>query len=496
MSARSLVSSVLLLAAALAGCGPDAKVYPAGPPTAPSAAPVDPEAWRTARPAPGPAGEVRFPTPELTKLKNGLSVYLVQRPAAVVSARLVVKHGASSVGTGKSGLAALTARMLVEGTKKRSSLALAEAAESLGAPLEEDASRDESLVGLSALASDLDAALELLAEVVQKPAFDTKEFERVRAEWLDQLVAERQEPGRLASLAGLRLLNGAVHGAPVSGSVTDVKRLTVGDLVAFHAKTYEPGSAALILVGDVPPHRVRPSIEKHFGAWRAKAPAKFATAPLPTPAQGQRVVIVDRPGAVQTALFVGQRFPARSAPGFEAREVLGEVLGGLFTSRINLNLREKHGYTYGASGRPIATRNWGAFIVQSSIRTDVTAPALAEVVKELEIARDPSLGQPLTADEVGRAKADLLHTLGARLEHTSRVAQVITGVYSLDLGADYYTRYPGLLAAVGPPELATNAGLLTPQDLVVVLVGDRSAIAGELEQRGFKPEPAPEGLTD
>jgi zinc protease len=487
---------LLACAAALLGCGPDAKVYPAGPPAGPSSATVDPNAWRARRPPPGPAGEVRFPTPELTKLPNGLSVYVVQRPAPVVTARLVVKHGASSVGEGKSGLAALTARMLVEGTKKRSSLALAEAAESLGAPLDEDASRDESQVGLSALVADLDAALELLAEVTQKPAFDKKEFERVRAEWLDQLVAERQDPSRLAGLAGLRLLNGPVHGAPVGGGITDVKRLTVADLAAFHAKSWEPASAALILVGNVSLFSVKASVEKHFGGWRGKGPAKLPSASLAPVQQGQRVVVVDRPGAVQTAVFVAQRFPSRAAPGFEAREVLGEVVGGLFTSRINMNLREKHAYTYGASGRPIATRSWGAFVVQSSVRTDVTGAALAEIVKELESARDPSLGAPIGADEIGRAKADLLHTLGARLEHTSRVAQVVTSLFSLDLGADYYTRYPGLLAAVGPPELSTNAGLLTPGDLVIVLVGDRAAIAKGLEDRGFKPEPAPEALTD
>lgn len=480
----------------LGACGPQAKVYRAGPPAAPSSAPPDPEAWRSQRPAPGQAGEVRFPTPELAKLSNGLSVYVVKRPAAVVTARLVVRHGASSVPEGKSGLAALTSRLLVEGTKKRSSLALAEAAESLGAPLEEDASRDESLVGLSALVGDLDAALELLAEVTQKPAFDPKEFDRVRTEWLDQLVAERQEPGRLASLAGLRLLNGPVHGAPVGGGVTDVKRLTVADLAAFHAKRYEPASAALILVGDITLERVRPTVEKYFGGWRGKPAAKVATAPLPAAQVGTRVFVVDRPGAVQTAVFAAQRFPPRSAPGFEAREVLGEVLGGLFTSRINLNLREKHAYTYGASGRPVATRDWGAFVVQSSVRTDVTAPALTEIVKELESARDPALGAPLTSDEIGRAKADLLHSLGARLEHTSRVAQAVTGTFSLDLGTDYYTRFPAILATIGPPELATNAGLLTPQDLVVVLVGDRAAIGPALEERGFKPEVAPDNLTD
>jgi zinc protease len=494
----SSLASVLFALAALAACGPEAKVYKAAPPAASaSAAPPDREAWRNQRPAPGPPGEVRFPAPEVAKLPNGMTLYVVRRPAAVVSMNLVVRQGASALSEGKSGLAALTARMLTEGTRKRSSQALAEAAESLGSSLEADASRDDSLVGISALVADVDKALELLAEVVTTPAFDAKEFERVRAEWLDKLVAERQAPERLAALAGLRLLNGPVHGAPVGGGLTDVKKLGIADLVAFHARAYQPESSALVVVGDISLEAVRASAQKYFAGYRKKPGTKVAAAPpLPPAPQGQRVVIVDRPGAVQTALFVAQRFPARSAPGHEAREVLGEIVGGLFTSRINMNLREKHAYTYGASGRPIATRSWGAFVVSSSVRTDVTAPALAEVVRELERARDPSLGAPIAGDEIGRAKADLLHTLGARLEHTSRVAQAMTALFSVDLGNDYYTRYPNLLAAIGLPELATNAGLLTPDDLVVVLVGDRKEITPGLEKGGLKVEAAAAALTD
>jgi zinc protease len=493
----SSFARLLLAWALVAGCGPEAKVYKAAPPARASSAPPDPEAWRNQRPAPGPAAEVRFPAPQVAKLPNGMTLYVVRRPAAVVTMRLVVRHGASAVPEGKSGLAALTARMLTEGTRKRSSQALAEAAESLGSSLEADASRDDSLVGISSLVADVDKAVELLAEVVTSPAFDAKEFERVRAEWLDKLVGERQAPERLAALAGLRLLNGPVHGAPVGGGIPDVKKLSVADLVAFHARAYQPESSALVLVGDVSLEAAKASAQKYFAGYRKRPGTKApAIPPLPPAPQGQRVVVVDRPGAVQTALFVGQRFPARSAPGHEAREVLGEIVGGLFTSRINMNLREKHAYTYGASARPVATRNWGAFVVSSSVRTDVTAPALTEVVRELERARDPSLGAPLTADEIGRAKADLLHTLGARLEHTSRIAQAITALFSVDLGNDYYSRYPTLLAAVDQPELATNSGLLTPDDLVIVLVGDQKEIRPALEKNGLKPEAAAATLVD
>jgi zinc protease len=492
--------TTLVLALAASACGADVKAYRAKPPAPPAASASvapDPEPWRSVRPQPGQPGELHFPTPNVVKLKNGLSVYLVQRPSAVVTLEFVVRHGASSVPEGKSGLAALTARLVVESSKKHASRELAEAAEALGSPLGSNAGRDDSSVSFSALTGDLDRALSLLAEVVEEPAFDAKEFERVRAEWLDQLVAERQAPDRLASLAGLRLLNGPVHGAPVSGGVSDVKRLKVSDLKDFHAHHYVPSEAALVLVGNVGFEAVRPSLDKYFGAWRAaSAAAKMAPPPLPPPNPGLRLVVVDRPGAVQTALFAGQRFPPRSTPGFEAREVLGQIVGGLFTSRINMNLREKHAYTYGASARPVATRHWGAFVVSSSIRTDATAPALSEALHELTLARDPSQGAPLTPEEIARAKAALLHELGARLEHSAAVAASMVPLFSLDLGSDYYARYPSLVAGVSASELEASQRLLAPEDLLVVVVGDLAAIRPGFDQLGWKLEAASDDLTD
>jgi zinc protease len=487
------------LGLALGACGPDVNAYRARPPAKPVATQApDPEAWREQRPSAGERVEVRFPMPELEKLKNGLTVYVVRRPAAAATLRLVVRHGASSLPAGKSGLASLTTRLMIESTKSHDSLALAEAAESLGAPLAADAGRDDAFVGLSALTEDMDRALSLLAEVTTSPAFETKEFERVRSEWVDGLVAERQSPDRLASLAGLRLLFGPAHGAPVGGAVSDVKKLSVADLKAFHARAFRPESAALIIVGDVGLDGVRASVERHFGRWKGKPGATSVTnVPVPPLApRGKTVTIVDRPGAVQTALFAAQRFPARSAPGHEAREVMSSLLGGLFTSRINMNLREKNAFTYGASGRAVATRSFGAFVVSSSVRTDVTAPALREVIRELERARDPGQGAPITPEEIGRAKADLLHGLGARLEHTSRVAAAVVPLFSLDLGADYLTRYPSLLDLVSPSEVASSTLLLTPDDLVVVVVGDQKQIGPALEQQGYKLESAATALVD
>jgi zinc protease len=489
----------LVALALLTGCGETVRVFRGKAPAAPSASAAkgqDPEAWRAQRPGPGTPGELRFPTPELVTLPNGLKLYVIERPAPVVTASLVVRHGAASVPAGKSGLAGLTARMLTEGTKKHGSLELAEAIENLGSSLNSDASRDESSVGLSALGSDLDQALSLLAEVVQAPAFAPKDFERVKSEWLDSLVSERQNPQRLASMVGLRLLNGSVHGAPVRGGVTDVKALSIRDLQAFHRQAYTPKNAALIVVGQVDRAALRASVERHFGGWRGVEPS----APLPfkpaEPASKLRVVVVDRPGAVQSALFAVQAFPKRSDGGHEVREVLGKVVGGLFTSRINLNLREKHAYTYGAFGQPLSTHSWGAFFVSTSVRTDATAAALAEIVSELEAARDPARGVPIKADEVARAKADLIHSVGATLEHTSRVAGTISEIYVDDLPADYYARYPATLAAIDEKAVAKAATSLEPRRMIAVIVGDRAQIEKDLASRGWTVEAAAPELVD
>ncbi len=492
--------TLLALLTLAPACGDAVRVYRGQPPH-PSATPVasaapDPEAWRSKRPEAGKPGELSFPTPELITLPNGLVVYLAPRPAPVVTLWLCVRQGASSVPSGKSGLAALTTRMLTEGTKTKSSLALAEAVEALGSSLDSDTGRDESRVGLSALGGDLDTALGLLAEVVQNPAFAEKDFERVRGEWLDSLLSERQDPSRLASLAGLRLLNGPVHGAPVRGSVPDVKALTIRDLRDFHRRAYTPKTAALLVVGKVDAAQLKSSVERHFGAWKGSAGAAPLPFEPPKPPSKLRLVLIDRPGAVQSAIFAAQPFPKRSEPGYEVREVMGRVVGGLFTSRINLNLREEHAYTYGAFAQPIATQTWGAFFVSTSVRTDVTAPALSEILIELEKAKDPARGAPIKVDEVGRAKADLIHSLGADLEHTSRVAETITNLFVDGLPRDYYTRYPNVLAGIDEKAVSDAARTLTPSALLAVVVGDRSQIESELKAKGFAVELGDEHLVE
>jgi zinc protease len=480
------------------GCGgTPAPAAPAARPATPPKAQPEDQAWRAQKPEPGQPAAIDYPAPAIARLKNGLKVYVVSRPTPVVTLSVVVRHGASAVPVGKSGLAALTARMLTEGTKRKTSLQVAEAAESLGSTLEGDAERDASTVSLLVASDDVPRGLALLSEVVQTPAFSPKELERVRREWLDQLTAERQDPKRLGPLAGFRLLLGPVQGAPVAGSTTDVKRLAARDLADFHRRHYVPSSAAVVAVGNVTLQALEPEIEKLFGGWRGAAgPASPAYEPPPL-AGARRFVIVDRPGAVQTALFAAHPFPQRKASGYEARQVLNSMLGGLFTSRINDNLREQHAYTYGARSLSVATRLWGAFVVMTSVKTEVTAPALEELFRELELARPGPAGKPFAEDELGRARADLANALGAHLEHVGRVAGDATDLFVHELPPDYYVRYPALVRSIDSAAAAEQAERhLMPDRLLVVVVGDRAKIEPDFSSRNWKLEPASSALLD
>jgi zinc protease len=482
------------LALVLAACGAPAPAAispstPAKPAesAAASAAP-DPEAFRNAQPKPGVHPAVQFPMPQQKTLKNGITLLVLPKATAVTTLSVVVRHGGSSVPLGKSGLAALTSRMLTEGTQQYSSLALAEASEALGSTLEEDAGRDESHVSLSTLTADVPRGLQLLSQVVFSPAFRPADFARVKDEWLDGLRAERQEPARLASLVALRTLLGPGAGAPVSGSIPDVEKLKVADLVAFHQKAYVPSNLAVIAVGNVTLEQLEPDVERLFG--HAAGPLFPPPSATVTPEQPSklRVLLVDRKDSVQSAIFALQPFPKRSEAGFEAREILGTLLGGLFTSRLNLNLREKHAFTYGVHGQALATRQWGAFFVATDVKTETTADSLFELLSELDRARDPSRGAPIEEQEAARARTDLMHSLGARLEHTSALADAMRTAFAEQLPADYYTKYPALIAGIPTSQVAEQAKLLAPQRLLVVIVGDRAQIQPSLKQHGFEVE--------
>lgn len=475
---------------------PKADALPTPSASAKSQATVDPEPWRNQRPAPGAPPALHFPEPQQAKLPGGLTVLVARKAVPVASLSLVFRHGAAACPPGKSGLAALTARMLTEGTRKHPGVKLAEEVEQLGSTLDEDAGRDTSSLSLSALTSDLDRAIALLGEVVAEPAFAAADFERVQKEWLDGLRAERQAPERLASLAALGTLLGKPHGSPASGSLVDVAKLSVKDVVEFHRKAYGAADAALIVVGDVDLAQVQASAERAFknlAKGQSGLEQPFVAPPAPP---AKQILLVDRPGAVQSALALAQRLPKRSEPGFEQRELLTTLFGGLFTSRLNLNLREQHAYTYGARAQNLATQHWGAFYIATSVRSDVTAEALTEALRELRLLKDPKLGKPLRVEELARARADLVQSVGARLEYGARIGSTLAELWLHRLPADYYVSYPGLLAKETPDSLMQSARLLDPEQLVIVVVGDGKVVTAPLTKLGYQVVPAPAQLIE
>lgn len=476
----ALGAAAALATACTRASAPASGVVAARPPAPPASIRPDPEPWRSRPPPADDPGQLVFPAPEVRVLPSGLTLLVLPRDVGVVTIVAAVRRGASAVPPGRSGLAALTARMLVEGTRHRSTTELAAAAEDLGGVLTADAGRDYSYVSLTTLPEDLVAGLDLVRETLCEPAFDAVEFERVRSEWRSSLVEERQSPPRVASIVGLRLLAGPVLGAPVGGGIPDVDRLTRDDVAAFWRDNYRATTAAVVVVGGTSVAEVEPLVRTRFAGWGRAAPPPAPEEPRPAPEPPQ-VVVVDRPGTVQTALFVAQPMPARGAPGYEARLVMNAVLGGLFTSRLNQSLREEHAYTYGVSSSVIATRTWGGWVAATTVEASATAAALRGLVDEIDAIAGPAPRRPLTEAEVERARAALIHAQAARLADARDVAYELMTAFAQELPPDYPARYAELVRAVSRDDAARAAREhLHPERLIVVVIGDRRRFEREL----------------
>jgi predicted Zn-dependent peptidase len=247
---------------------------------------------------------------------------------------------------------------------------------------------------------------------------------------------------------------------------------------------------AVIVVGDLTLAQVEPDVERLFGHAAGPASAPPSTPVTPQAPSKLDILLVDRKDSVQSAIFAVEPFPRRSEPGFEAREIMGTLLGGLFTSRLNLNLREKHAYTYGVHGQALATRQWGAFFVATDVKSETTADSLFEIIAELDRIRDPNGPAPIQEQETARASTDLMHGLGARLEHTSAIADAIGTTFAEQLPADYYSKYPSVVSQVPLTDVAREANRIDTHHLLVVIVGDSAQIAPALKQHGFEFETA------
>ncbi len=449
-----------------------------------SAQTVDP----TVRPALGPDPTFRPPAIERFTLSNGLPVLFVAKPGVpVAEIDLLLRSGATSDPERLGGLATLTADMMDEGAGTLTALELADAVDFLGVTLSSGAGLEAMAVRLHAPVSKLDAALPLMADVALRPTFAPAELDRLRASRLTALAQRRDEPRSLASVIYDRTLYGdaSPYGRSSAGTPASARAVTRDDLVRFHDTVVRPTNAALVVVGALDRAAITPTLERLFGAaaWPDRPAPPRATIPAPTQVARRTVVLVDKPGAAQTVVRIGRIGVARSTPDFYALQVLNAILGGSFTSRLNQNLRETHGYTYGARSAFDFRSAPGPFTASADVQTAVTGPALTEFFHELEGIR-----QPVPAEELTKARNYVALSFPEPFETAAGIAGMIGDLYLKDLPLDTYAGYTAGIRAVTAADLARVATRdIDPDRVAVIVVGDRSAIEADVRALNLGP---------
>ena len=445
---------------------------------------------RTTPPVPGPPPALKVPAIQKRTLPNGVPVWIMEaHEVPLVQVNLVVLAGSADDPAGKYGIANLASTMLDEGAGSRSSIEIADTIDGLGATLAVASGIDSSGVRLNVPVGKLTAALPVMTDVALRPTFPAPDLERVREERLTSLLQTRDEAASLAALAFSRAVFGPTHryGTGTMGTPATVKAFTRDDLVAFHKAHYVPGKATLLVIGDVTPDSVLPLLQQHFGSWTGKG-APRASLPSPPQVPRRRVIVVDKPGAPQSQVRMGWVGVPRSTPDYFALEMMNTMLGGAFSSRLNANLREEHGYTYGAYSAFDMRRVAGYFSAQAGVQTDKTAEAVKEFFNEF--ARITSF----EADEFARVKNNIALGYPAEFETATQLSRKLEDVLVHRLGDDYFDRYVGRVQAM-TGEQVQKAALrhLDAARFVVVVVGDRAKIEPGLA--ALKLAPSVETMT-
>jgi zinc protease len=439
--------------------------------------------------APKPGSTPRFTPPEAESrtLANGVAAWIVPvHEVPVVQVAVVVRAGAAGDPAEKAGLASLTADLLDEGAGNRSSLELADAADYLGADLSTGSSFDASWARVNVPVARLAAALDILGDVVLRPRFPEAELERLRKEGLTAMLQARDDPQAIAARAFPRLLYGPKHryGLPQVGTPESLRALTLVDVRGFYASAFRPDRAMILIAGDVSVDAVLPELERVFGSWRATGPAPaLPSVPRATQPAKREIFLVDKPNAAQSQIRIGWLGVARSTPDFVPITVLNTILGGSFTSRLNQNLRETHGYAYGASSQFVTGRDVGPFVASAGVQTDKTAESLTEFFKEFNGIRTP-----LAADECARAANYVALGFPAEFETTSDLVAKLQQQLVFELPKDEYATFVDRVLAVTPADASRVAQkYIQPDRFLVVVVGDRTKIEAPVRALNLGP---------
>ncbi|HXU74701.1 MAG TPA: pitrilysin family protein [Polyangia bacterium] len=406
-------------------------------------------------------------------------VSLPQHELPIAHVLVTVAAGSALDPSNRPGLAAAVASMLEDGgAAKRSSSEVAQAFAALGTELEEHVDSDQVQLTMTVLARNLEPAIALLKDLVEAPRFDPADWQRTQARRLDEIRRRLDQPEHVADDVFAQVLYGDhPYGHPFIGTVDSVRAITVDELRAFWRQRYSPSNVTFIVVGDVDDGALR----RRFGFCRPAPRTSLPTtppAPRPLP---PRVVLVDRPGATQSEIRVGNLGFARSTPDFAALTLLETVLGGSFTSRLNLNLREKHGYTYGARAQFDLRSVAGPFVAAAGVRTDATAAALKETVAEIAGMR-----APLSPAELQKGRALVMHSIVEAFADGNETANYLADLAAHHLPLDDWSKLPAALAALDVAATTRVAGYaFRPDALTIVVVGDRKLVEPSLRQLPF-----------
>jgi predicted Zn-dependent peptidase len=492
MTTRGYFSLLLALAGLLAcSANPEPILVPPPPASAvpssgaselPQAAPVE------ERPEVADPGPFVPPSPEVFEGPGGSKVWLLERHGLpLVSLVALVPNGASADGK-LPGRAHLTADMLDEGTDKLDAVAFSRALEDLGAQLRSSADREKSAVSLEALSSRFPEALALLGAAITRPRHAEADWKRVSALWKNALKARGDDPSTVARLVTSAVLWGADHpyGQPAEGTSASARQLSLKEVARWHKILWHPQNVTFVVVGDVSRAKITDELGRAFDAWRNAPPRAEVKIDFPAPPVAPRTVLVDRPDAPQVVMTVARRAASSSNPELPLLELTNIALGGSFTSRLNQNLREDHGWTYGARSAFSGLRHGGVFLARASIRTDAIEPALRETLAELKKMADEGPSPEEVTKIKALARADAVETYGS----LQALAAALASDAAQGLPPDHNAR---ALAAQGA---ATREALLplarrgfSPDDATLLLVGPRKAIEAALKANGL---PAPE----
>jgi len=442
---------------------------------------------RAAPPVPVVSAPFRFPAIHRRRLSNGLDLrVVVHRGVPVVSAVLMVRGGTASDPAGREGLAAFTADLLDEGSGGRSALQVADEMARYGADLEVDVGPDATLLSLSTLSRYARQSLTLVAEMAIMPNLAEADIERVRKLRLERLRQLRDHAPAIAERALVRVLYGAhPYGHLSLGSEESLSATTIADIRGFHRGTFVPAGTVLVITGDAEEDDLVAMADMAFGAWEVGEPSRVDTqagGQEPQAMPAQRLTLVPRPDAAQSELRIAHVCASRTTPDYHALVVLNTILGGQFVSRVNLNLRQDKGYTYGARTGFDLRRGRGPFALQTSVQSDKTVPAIRESLREISDIRGP---RPATAEELAIAKASVTLGYPRGFETAQQVARGAAHLALHELPDTYFEEFvPRVEAVTGTDVTRVAAEYLDLARMATLIVGDPERIGPELATLG------------